>query len=126
MIEPVGLWMVVSHLLGDFPLQPDWVAQKKAWMDAPEEKSEGVVIAFLHVTIHGILFAPIALATLTGPSQVVFLTWIIFSHFVIDSRRWLEPKEGWGHDGMMWVWLNDQIFHLVALALAYPVTELLV
>lgn len=125
-MEPVSLWMVASHLMGDFPLQPTWMARKKAWLHSPGEKPEGAVTLFIHVTIHGLLFAPIALVTLTGFAQVVFLFWVMMSHFVIDSRRWMEPREGWGHDGMMWVWLNDQIFHLVALALAYPVTELVV
>jgi len=116
--------MLASHLLGDFPLQPDWVAKKKAWLHSKGERPEGAVTLFIHVLIHGLLFLPIALTTLTGSSQWVFLLWVMGSHFLIDSQRWMEPKEGWGHDGMQWVWLNDQIFHIVALSLAYPITEL--
>lgn len=123
MITP-SLWLITAHLVGDFPLQPDWIAKKKAWLHTPGERLEGSVTLFIHVVIHGILFAPIALVTLTGFSQVVFLTWVMFSHFVIDSRRWIEPKEGWGHNGKTWVWLNDQIFHLVALSFAYPISNL--
>lgn len=125
-MEPVSLWLVAAHLMGDFPLQPTWMARKKAWLHSTGERPEGAVTLLLHITIHGILVAPIALVTLTGSAQWVFVAWVIISHAVIDCRRWMEPREGWGHDGMMWVWLNDQIFHLVALAFAYPVTELIV
>lgn len=125
MLEPVALWMVAMHLLGDFPLQPDWMAKKKAWVHSSGNRPEGFVTLCLHVGIHGFLFIPIAYYTLTGVSAALFLGWIILSHAIIDSRRWIEPKEGWGHDGMMWVWLNDQIFHLVSLSLAYPISHVI-
>lgn len=122
MIEPVGLWLLAAHLIGDFPLQPTWMAEKKTWLHTPGERLEGGVTLIIHVLIHGFLFVPIAVTTLSGTAQVGFLAWVLGSHFVIDSRRWVKPKEGWGHDGQAWVWLNDQIMHLTALALAYPVT----
>lgn len=121
-LEPIALWMLTMHLIGDFPFQPTWMAKKKAWLHSTGNRPEGFVSLLLHVGIHGLLFAPIAYYTLTGPAIVVFLAWVILSHGIIDSRRWMEPKEGWSNDGMMWVWLNDQIFHFGALALAYPIT----
>lgn len=125
-MDPVSLWMLAAHFVADFPLQPDWMARKKAWLHSSGDRPEGAVTLFLHVVVHGVLFAPIAFYTLTGFAQVVFLTWIMFTHFAIDSQRWVSPKEGWGHEGRTWVWLNDQIFHLVALALAYPIVFLIV
>lgn len=127
MMGPVALWMLTMHLLGDFPLQTDWMAEKKSWLHSPGERAEGAVTLFIHVLIHGFLFVPIALYTLTGTAQLIFIAWVMVSHFIIDSRRWFDPKESWdwGHDGMAWVWLNDQILHLVALSLAYPITEII-
>lgn len=123
MIHPVGLWLLTAHLIGDFPLQPDWMAQKKAWLDGHGlEKLDGVVTLTFHVLIHGFLAAPIAYYTLTtGMEMMVFLGWLMGTHFLIDSKRWVDPKESW-ENSMLWVWLNDQILHLASLSLAYPVT----
>lgn len=122
MVEPVALWLVAMHLIGDFPLQPDWMAKKKAWLHSPGERPEGFVSLVLHVGVHGFLFVPIAYYTLAGPAIAVFIAWIVVSHGIIDSRRWVKPKDGWGNDGRVWVWLNDQIMHFAALGLAYPIT----
>ena len=122
-MEPVSLWMLVAHLAGDFPLQPSWVARKKTWYDSEgSERIEGIIALTFHVVIHGLLFLPIAFFTLPTITHIaVFLLWVVGTHAIIDSRRWMEPKEGWSNDGMMWVWLNDQIMHLAALSLAYPI-----
>ena len=122
-MEPVSLWMITAHLIGDFPLQPSWMARKKTWYDAEgDERIDGITTLALHVIIHGFLFLPIAFYTLPTMTHIaLFMVWVVGTHAIIDSRRWIEPKEGWGHDGMTWVWLNDQIIHLASLSLAYPV-----
>lgn len=111
---PVSLWLITAHLVGDFPLQPDWIAQTK---------TENYSRLTIHALIHGILSIPIAWYIFPGEviRQFVLLSWIVVTHWVIDHRRWVEPKEGWGKK---WVWINDQIMHLVALSLAIPITEL--
>lgn len=116
-MNPVSLWLVTAHLLGDFPLQPDWIARTKT------ENNTRLVI---HVGVHVLLNIPIAWYLFPGSlvQQFVLLGWIGVTHLVIDHRRWMGPKEGWGNDGMMWVWLNDQIFHLTALCLAVPIADL--
>ncbi len=108
MPEPVSLWLLTAHMLGDFPFQPQWMT---------ETKIDEVGTRFIHCAIHGFLFIPLAWIMLDGVSQVAFILWIFGSHFIIDSRRWVEPKEGWGE---RWVWLIDQIMHLTALSLAIP------
>lgn len=116
MITP-SLWIVTAHLIGDFPLQPDWIASTK---------TENNTRLAIHVAVHVFLNIPIAwwLFPAEIGSQFALLAWIGLTHLVIDHRRWIEPKEGWGHDGMMWVWLNDQIMHLAALSLAIPIADL--
>lgn len=113
MITPVSLWLLTAHLVGDFPLQPDWIAN---------HKTEQNTRLGIHVCVHGFLNIPIAWVVFADTaSQLAFLSWIVLTHALIDSRRWVEPKDGWGDT---WVWLNDQIFHLISLSLATPVTLL--
>lgn len=113
----VSLALLAAHLLGDFPLQPDWIAK---------HKTESNTRLYLHVMVHAFLVMPIAwyLYPESPTQQFVFVMWIAGTHLTIDFRRWFEPKDGWGHDGMAWVWLNDQILHITALAFAVPVSEL--
>jgi len=108
-----SLWLITAHLIGDFPLQPDWIAKYK---------TENKIRLSIHVLIHAFLVIPIAWRTLpNATSMAIFISWVALSHGFIDHRRWVEPKEGWGET---WVWLNDQIFHLAALSLAYPIASL--
>lgn len=130
MIETVGLWMLTAHLLADFPFQPDWMAKKKAFLNEctlcdPELKIDGLVTLLIHVAIHGFIFLPIAYYTLPAADASYFIAWIVGTHFIIDMRRWVAPKDGWGHEGRTWVWLIDQLMHFTALSLAYPVIALL-
>lgn len=114
MMTPVGLWLLTLHLIGDFPLQPDWMAQRKV-----DEWQIRVLHCWIHaklVWIMGVIALP------TWGDAAILSAWVFASHFAIDSRRWFNPKDGWGET---WVWLNDQILHLIALSLALPVVSLL-
>lgn len=114
-VTAVGLWLVTAHLVGDFPLQPDWIARTK---------TENNTRLLLHVLVHAFLVTPIAWFLFTEASrQITFVFWIAATHFMIDYRRWFDPKESWDNP-IVWVWLNDQILHLVSLSLAIPVAEL--
>ena len=105
----LGLWLLTAHLTADFPLQPDWMAKGK--LDDPSIRAQ-------HVLTHLLVTAPILVfAYGSTAASATAILWIGLSHYVIDSYRWVEPKDGWGHDGKVWVWLNDQIMHLVALSL---------
>lgn len=109
----ISLWLLTAHLVGDFPLQPDWIA---------EHKTDQYSRLAIHVSIHGFLNMPIAWAVFDNwRIQLLFLSYIVLTHAFIDHRRWVEPKEDWG---MTWVWLNDQIMHLVALSFALPFVQL--
>lgn len=126
MLEPVSLWMLTAHLIADFPLQPNWMAEKKAFLDADDTQAviDGAVTCVVHVAVHGVVFMPIAYFTLPERLWFPFIAWIMATHFIIDSRRWVEPNEEWDNP-IIWVWLNDQLMHFVALGLAFPVMTVL-
>lgn len=109
---PVELWLVTLHLIGDFPLQPNWMAQRK---------TSNPLINAAHSLIHGALFAPLAWYIYPRASgAIIFTMWIVITHFIIDSRSWVSPNEEWDNPEM-WVWINDQILHFIALSLAFAV-----
>lgn len=103
----VGLLLLSAHLVADFPLQSDIMA---------EEKLESAAVRAAHVTVHFVLLLPVAvLAYDSLAAQVVLVGTVVVTHWLIDMRRWFSPKEGWG---MTWVYINDQILHLLSLSLA--------
>lgn len=113
---PVELWLITLHLIGDFPLQPNGMAKNKE--DSPS-------VRFTHSLIHGLLFLPLGLFIYPRLSGgLLFALWIFASHFIIDSRRWTEPNEEW-ENPEMWVWINDQILHFIALGASFWVVELI-
>jgi hypothetical protein len=116
-VTTVGLWLLTAHLIGDFPLQPDWIAK---------HKTENKTRLYIHSMVHALLVIPIGwyLFPESVTQQFVFVFWIAGTHMTIDFRRWFDPKESWGDNAQLWVWLNDQILHLVSLSLAIPVAEL--
>lgn len=110
-----GLWLLTAHLIADFPLQPDWIAKTKV---------DNVSRRTIHVGVHAFINIPIAWVLLPSiEHQIAFLVWITVTHFIIDSRRWVEPKDGWG---VKWVWCIDQIMHLTSLSLALPFTYVVI
>lgn len=115
-MTPIGLWLLTAHLVGDFTLQPDWIANSK---------TESNTRLLIHVGVHFFLNIPIAWYLFPNDhvQQLILLGWIAGTHFVIDYRRWFEPKEEWGDNRMAWVWLNDQILHLISLSLSIPIVN---
>lgn len=110
--------LLAAHLIGDFPLQHDWIAQHKT-----ERYDALAAHIFVHFLITGLFVA--VFAGLTGSAGDIVILWVVGTHTIIDHRRWFEPKESWGDNAQMWVWLNDQILHITALALAKPIVSLL-
>jgi len=97
----ISLYLLTAHLIGDFPLQPDWMAAEK--LDSRSVRAR-------HVIRYSLPFIP--LLALTSPLNG--LTFIVSNgvvHYLVDSRRWAEPKDHWSPPEM-WVWFIDQIIHL--------------
>src|SRR6478609_3404058 len=76
--------IILSHLIGDFLLQPT------SWVKAKEKKKLGAYQLYLHVLLHGVLIMILMW-------DWKFLPWaamIVFSHLVIDALKiTLQKKE---------------------------------
>lgn len=95
-------WMLLlAHLVGDYPLQPDWMVQaKKTW--------RGLT---LHVGVH---LAMLLLLAGTGRSVLwPFLLALAAMHFAIDAcKNWLMvARPSW----VSGPYIFDQFLHLVSL-----------
>lgn len=96
--------MLSAHLVGDFPLQPDWIAQNKL---------DDVFPRFVHVVIHAATMKVfLTIGGVAPEAPTLFYLAYAATHFVIDSRRWGEEKEGFE----AWQYILDQTFHITSLA----------
>lgn len=68
----LGFWIIVSHLIGDYVLQSDWMAQ---------EKTKRGLVALSHAAVYTVPFALII-----APSWQA-LVFICCTHFWIDRFR---------------------------------------
>ena len=117
-------WGYIAHLVADWPLQSDWMAQNKSNLRHPA--------GYVHAGIHGLLFAVIF-----GWAAIP----LAVSHLLIDTRK---PVEWWTSlmsqkkpsglsvgtaegieppiaviDMGLWVKLMmDQVFHVICVAVA--------
>lgn len=105
----VGLSLLAGHLLADFPFQSDGVAQSKF-----EDRGVRYYHSFLHCAI---AFTILTFLWTDRTAIIATSVFIGVSHFVIDSRRWAEPKDGF-EDYPIWV---DQALHIAALAVAIQI-----
>lgn len=105
MTDPVSLLYLAAHLLADFPLQTDAMAS---------EKFDDSEVRMQHCTVHLLLYGLAGLLLGFGPILTTAIAVSIATlHFVIDSRRWVAPKDGF-EDYPVWV---DQSLHLASIAL---------
>jgi len=126
---------LLAHLVGDYLLQSDWMAQ---------EKTKRTVAAVAHALCYTLPF-------LFLTSSWSALLWIAGSHFIIDrwrlaryicwSKNWLAPPAGWprpwkdcqatGYDPTRPPWLSvwlliiaDNTLHLLCNGLVLAVTPI--
>lgn len=107
-----GFWIIVCHLIGDYLLQSDWMAQNKTKNDLP---------AMVHAVLYTMpfwLFGMVGLLPLRGTILVIPV--ILWTHFAIDrwrlaryvvwAKNWLAPKCRWYYykfrDGFEW-WMPE-------------------
>jgi hypothetical protein len=102
-------WLVVAHLLGDFVLQSDKMAQKEQLVSA----------LGLHLLAYG-LVQGVVLAFL-APDLAVWaacIGWLLVTHAVVDSRHpvrlWMRAI-GIAPDRRWLRIVLDQVFHLLTL-----------
>lgn len=81
----VALALLTAHVLGDFPLQSDRMAANKL---------NNRDVRGMHCVVHMAL-ALVCLGLVVSLQQAALGAGILgIMHFVIDTQRWAEPKEG--------------------------------
>jgi len=100
--------LLASHLVADFPLQPNWMAK---------EKQDSYLVLLSHLTVHAIALSVFLYTISSLPLRTlgIVVTAVCAVHGLIDIRRWVRPKDSW-EQPMLWVWINDQIMHIVTIA----------
>jgi len=82
----IGYWLIVCHLIGDYCLQSDWMAQ---------EKTKDGIPAAIHATTYAIPFGILMwLQGLFSWNNFYVLGIIMLTHFFIDRFR-LARHVGW-------------------------------
>lgn len=95
-------WLVLGHFIGDYVLQPKWMAT---------QKGESWIILSIHVVIYTVaVFVTTKVGGLIGGFRlsIYAIPALLISHFLIDSL-----KARWGVINF-WV---DQTLHLIILGL---------
>ena len=97
----IALGIIAAHLIGDFPLQTQWMA---------ENKLKNIYARAVHVSVYSLPFLVVAFVSLTIQQATVFLIVNWITHFIIDSKRWYVNKTF--SPGTI---IADQAFHLMSL-----------
>ena len=100
----IGLALLSAHLLADFPFQSDEMADKKI---------EDHFVRFVHAGFHGMITF-LFTALIIEPMSAFYISMLVLgAHWIIDSRRWVEPKE----DFELYPVVVDQTMHVTSLFL---------
>jgi hypothetical protein len=106
-MENAGTVLLALHLIADFPLQTDAMAQNKLG---------GGAYHLAHVAVHLSLYL-VVLYPIYGLTGVSLAMFVAGCHGLIDTRRWAEPKDEF-EDYPIWV---DQSLHVASIAVAVVV-----
>ena len=129
------IWGLVAHLVADWPLQNDWMAQNKANLRRPA--------GYVHATVHGVFLAlvfgwvalPLAVAHLLIDTRkpVVWLSRLVgqtqpqgrrvipaghpfsFGAPIYDEKWPMLPLYDVGTEVRFW---TDQVWHIACIAIA--------
>lgn len=102
--EHIGIVLLALHLVGDSPLQSDWMAANKLGGGKAHLAHVGVHLA-LNVTVLGAAY---------GFDAILIAVFVTGLHALIDLRRW-DPSEGLFDAYPIW---SDQSLHAASIALA--------
>ena len=105
------LYALAGHMAADFPLQTD---------DMAANKFESSAVRAGHVAVHVAAMVPTVLASdWSWRQRAAFLATLAATHYAIDTRRWVEPVEGFP---TFPIWY-DQALHVIALTVCAGVAE---
>lgn len=113
------VWGIVAHLIADWPLQNDWMAQNKASLRHPA----GYVHAGIHAVVLALVFgwvaAPLATAHLLIDTRIPVIWW---SRLVRQTQP-MPQIESDGQQTRVMVdvgtevrFWTDQVFHIACIA----------
>lgn len=111
MTEFLTLYALAAHFAGDWPLQSDWMA---------DQKLDSAWVRTQHVAVYTLVFVPLVVAAeWSALAGGLFLALLAGSHWLIDSRRWKQPVDGFESRP---IWF-DQAYHFVALGVVVALAE---
>ena len=85
-IGTLAFALLTAHALADFPLQTDNMAANKF---------DDAIVRGLHAWVHMLAVAVVLVPIWPGHAAVGMAALSVFvGHFLIDTRRWAEPKDG--------------------------------
>lgn len=108
-------WLLVGHLLGDWVLQNDWMAQNK--QNGLLNRAIAVHAA-VYTTVIVLSLAIAQRSALAPPPYLFFASVVFISHWIIDaSNLGLRWNRLFNQSELLFMRIVvDQIFHLVVLA----------
>lgn len=105
------LYALAGHMAADYPLQTD---------DMAARKFDNSTVRARHVAVHVAAMVPTVLASdWSWRQRGAFLAALAATHYTIDTRRWVEPVEGFE---TFPIWY-DQALHIIALAACVGVSQ---
>ena len=100
--------LLFAHVIGDFILQPGWMAADKARRGPMGRMDRAALFALVfHIAVHGALLSVVLLPQAPGFAFARAL--VIGSHLMIDFLKGFAPA------GSLLAFLTDQAAHLAAL-----------
>ena len=126
-VSDLLIWGIVLHLIADWPLQNDWMANNKANLRHPA--------GYIHAGIHGLLFSlifwwaaiPLALVHLLIDTRKPVVWW---SQLVRQTQPKGDVMQIWSVNrrsvvrvpiydvGLEVRFWTDQVFHIICIAVA--------
>jgi len=101
----ISLYILSAHLTGDFILQTDKMAKNKL---------DSHIWRTIHVLFYTLMFVPVIILTSLSP---LFLVFVAIPHWIIDTRRWVESKDGFESYPIV----VDQTLHIISLTIAVAI-----
>lgn len=123
------IWGLVAHLIADWPLQNDWMANHKQSLKHPAAYSHAAIHAFCLSLVFGWAAFFIALVHLLIDTRVPVIFWSMLIGQTQPGNKWvyvesqdprdrrseLVPIYDVGLEVRFW---TDQVFHIVCIAIA--------
>lgn len=108
----VVLALLTAHMLADFPFQTNKMAAKKF---------DSIHYRAWHAHVHAVFAGVLAFPFVTNTQTVIVLFTVGALHFLIDTKRWAEPKDGFEQYPLA----VDQAFHVASLYVVILILHLL-